>query len=105
MRRSRFGIRADNDPEKPAEFRHASFVSVDAYLHSTSWRAPVPLRVGQLFRRDAGGAKRVHTSGGQSREGTSLAAETGECASEESRLKAGCSQDWLPHKARMPQTE
>jgi hypothetical protein len=30
--------------------------------------------------------------------GASLAAETGECAGEESRLKAGCSQDWLPHK-------
>src|SRR5580704_10322061 len=31
--------------------------------------------------------------------GMSLAAETGWCAGEESRLKAGCSQDWLPHKA------
>ena len=26
------------------------------------------------------------------------AAETDRCAGEESRLKAGCSQDWLPHK-------
>jgi len=32
--------------------------------------------------------------------GTSLAAETDESRDEESRLKAGCSQDWLPHKAR-----
>jgi hypothetical protein len=31
--------------------------------------------------------------------GASLAAETGESRDEESRLKAGCSQDWLPHKA------
>src|SRR5580658_9711901 len=30
--------------------------------------------------------------------GASLAAETGGCAGEEGRLKAGCSQDWLPHK-------
>src|SRR5580698_11197244 len=28
--------------------------------------------------------------------GVSLAAETGESRDEESRLKAGCSQDWLP---------
>jgi hypothetical protein len=27
-----------------------------------------------------------------------LAAETDESREEESRLKAGCSQDWLPHK-------
>jgi hypothetical protein len=32
--------------------------------------------------------------------GRPLAAETGGCAGEESRLKAGCSQDWPPHKAR-----
>jgi hypothetical protein len=32
----------------------------------------------------------------------SLAAETGWCAVEKSRLKAGCSQDWLPHKAPPP---
>jgi hypothetical protein len=31
--------------------------------------------------------------------GPSLAAETAGCAGEQSRLKAGCSQDWLPHKA------
>jgi len=30
--------------------------------------------------------------------GRSLVAETGAAASDESRLKAGCSQDWLPHK-------
>jgi hypothetical protein len=30
--------------------------------------------------------------------GVSLAAETGRYPGEESRLKAGCSQDWLPHK-------
>jgi hypothetical protein len=32
--------------------------------------------------------------------GASLAAETNESQDGESRLKAGCSQDWLPHKAR-----
>src|SRR5271154_1689239 len=32
--------------------------------------------------------------------GASLAAETNESRDGESRLKAGCSQDWLPHKAR-----
>src|SRR5271155_3484320 len=32
--------------------------------------------------------------------GASLAAETNESQNGESRLKAGCSQDWLPHKAR-----
>ena len=30
--------------------------------------------------------------------GASLAAETDESRDEESRLKAGCSQGWLPHK-------
>jgi hypothetical protein len=30
--------------------------------------------------------------------GTSLAAETFAARYEKSRLKAGCSQDWLPHK-------
>ena len=44
--------------------------------------------------------KRVHTSDRRSLAGTSLAAETDESRDEESRLKAGCSQDWLPHKAR-----
>jgi len=29
----------------------------------------------------------------------SLAAESGAVRDEASRLKAGCSQDWLPHKA------
>src|ERR1700678_1089038 len=38
-------------------------------------------------------------SGGPVPSGASLAAETGESQGEESRLKAGCSQDWLPHKA------
>src|SRR5580692_981962 len=31
--------------------------------------------------------------------GASLVAETDESRDEDSRLKAGCSQDWLPHKA------
>jgi hypothetical protein len=31
--------------------------------------------------------------------GTSLAAEIDVTRGEESRLKAGCSQDWLPHNA------
>ena len=35
--------------------------------------------------------------------GASLASETGGCTDEKSRLKAGCSQDWLPHKAASPQ--
>src|SRR6202041_2049413 len=33
--------------------------------------------------------------------GASLAAETDESRDEVSRLKAGCSQDWLPHKRRI----
>jgi hypothetical protein len=33
--------------------------------------------------------------------GASLAAETDLSQGEVSRLKAGCSQDWLPHKARV----
>jgi hypothetical protein len=37
-------------------------------------------------------------SDGRSLAGASLAAETDELRDEESRLKAGCSQDWLPHK-------
>jgi hypothetical protein len=41
---------------------------------------------------------RVHTSDRRSLAGTSLGAETDESRDEESRLKAGCSQDWLPHK-------
>jgi hypothetical protein len=35
----------------------------------------------------------------QSLAGASLAAETFAARYEKSRLKAGCSQDWLPHKA------
>jgi hypothetical protein len=46
----------------------------------------------------AGGTKRVHMSDRRSLTGASLAAETDESRDEESRLKAGCSQDWLPHK-------
>src|SRR5271156_3218154 len=42
--------------------------------------------------------KRVHGSDGRSLAGASLAAETDELRDEESRLKAGCSHDWLPHK-------
>jgi hypothetical protein len=38
------------------------------------------------------------TSDRRSLVGASLAAETDGIAGEESRLKAGCSQDWLPHK-------
>src|ERR1700693_4455728 len=45
--------------------------------------------------------ERVHTSDGRSLAGTSLAAEASGCPGEESRLKAGCSQDWLPHKRRI----
>jgi hypothetical protein len=41
---------------------------------------------------------RVHMSDRQSLSGTSLAAETDSARNEKSRLKAGCSQDWLPHK-------
>jgi hypothetical protein len=44
------------------------------------------------------GQKRIHTSDRRSLTGASLAAETDESRDEESRLKAGCSQDWLPHK-------
>ena len=44
-------------------------------------------------------ALRGHMSDRRSLAGTSLAAETGESRDEESRLKGGCSQDWLPHKA------
>jgi hypothetical protein len=43
-------------------------------------------------------AKRVHPIGVGPRAGTSLAVETVAALDEESRLKAGCSQDWLPHK-------
>ena len=46
---------------------------------------------------DADTAK-YHTSGRRSLAGTSLAAETDGRAAGESRLKAGCSQDWPPHK-------
>jgi hypothetical protein len=42
-------------------------------------------------------AKRVSTSGARSRAETALATETDEARDEKSRLKAGCSQDWLPH--------
>jgi hypothetical protein len=44
------------------------------------------------------GEKRVHMSERRSLAGASLAAETSGSPGEESRLKAGCSQDWLPHK-------
>jgi hypothetical protein len=37
-------------------------------------------------------------SGGRSLAGASLAAENDFSLGEESRLKAGCSQDWLPHR-------
>ena len=40
---------------------------------------------------------RVHTSDKTIASGAPLAAETGVTRGEESRLKAGCSQDWLPH--------
>jgi hypothetical protein len=56
------------------------------------------LHGGFLRVRLARGPKRVHTSGGRSLAGTSLAAETFAAQYEKSRLKAGCSQDWLPHK-------
>jgi hypothetical protein len=52
------------------------------------------------FQRGASRPKRVHTSKGRSLAGKSLAAETGISRDEESRLKAGCSQDWLPHKSQ-----
>jgi hypothetical protein len=42
-------------------------------------------------------AKCVHMRDRRSLAETSLAAETDESRDEESRLKAGCSQDWLPH--------
>src|SRR5580700_2905734 len=45
------------------------------------------------------GPKRVHRSDRRTLTGASLAAETDESRDEESRLKAGCSQDWLPHNA------
>ena len=56
--------------------------------------------IDSTIRRGAPRPKRVHTSDRRSLAGTSLAAETDESRDEESRLKAGCSQDWLPHKAR-----
>jgi hypothetical protein len=63
-------------------------------LRRRPWAAV--FRVSHLARR----AKRVHTSDRRSLTGSSLAAETNESQDGESRLKAGCSQDWLPHKAR-----
>jgi hypothetical protein len=48
-----------------------------------------------------GGKPSVHTSDRRSLTGASLAAVTSGCPGEESRLKAGCSQDWLPHKRRI----
>src|SRR5580700_4057049 len=53
------------------------------------------------FLRWAGRLKRVHTSDRRSPAGASLAAETDESRDEESRLKAGCSQDWLPRLANV----
>jgi hypothetical protein len=47
-----------------------------------------------------GGKSSVHTSERRSLRERLWRAETNGCAGEESRLKAGCSQDWLPHKAR-----
>jgi hypothetical protein len=41
----------------------------------------------------------IHMSDRRFLPGTSLAAETFAARYEKSRLKAGCSQDWLPHKA------
>jgi hypothetical protein len=49
------------------------------------------------------GPKRVHRSDRRTLTGASLAAETDESRDEESRLKAGCSQDWLPHKRPGPE--
>src|SRR5271156_6051013 len=43
---------------------------------------------------------RFHMSDRRSLMGASLAAETNESRDGESRLKAGCSQDWPPHEAR-----
>src|SRR5580658_10396034 len=40
----------------------------------------------------------VHTSDRRSLRERLWRAETNGCVGEESRLKAGCSQDWLPHK-------
>jgi hypothetical protein len=45
-------------------------------------------------------SKRVHRSDRRSLAGASLAEKTDEPQDGESRLKAGCSQDWPPHKAR-----
>src|ERR1700722_2826672 len=42
--------------------------------------------------------ERVHTNDERSLAGTSLGSEIEVTRGEESRLKAGCSQDWLPHK-------
>jgi len=50
-----------------------------------------------------GGKPSVHTSDRRSLMGASLAAETDESRDEGSRLKAGCSQDWLPHKRPGPE--
>jgi mRNA-degrading endonuclease HigB of HigAB toxin-antitoxin module len=47
----------------------------------------------------------VHTSDRRSLAGTSLAAETFALRYEKSRLKAGCSHDWLPHKGSIVSAE
>jgi len=43
--------------------------------------------------------------GGPFLTGASLAAETNVTRGEERRLKAGCSQDWLPHKSSIAATK
>jgi hypothetical protein len=46
--------------------------------------------------------RRVHTRCRRSLTGASLAAETNKWRHEESRLKTGCSQDWLPNERPDP---
>jgi hypothetical protein len=48
----------------------------------------------KLWRRETS----AHTSWGRVLASASLAAETDKSRGEKSRLKAGGSQDWLPHK-------
>src|SRR5580693_4296851 len=67
-------------------------IAVTRYLMSVS------MFVLQHCSLNASDSKRVHTSDRRSLTGASLSAETSGCPGEESRLKAGCSQDWLPHK-------
>src|SRR6202050_4025981 len=64
-------------------------------------QVPARTRIQDCGSREALGTKRVHTSDRRSLTEASLAAETDESRGEVSRLKAGCSQDCLPHKRRI----